>query len=187
MAPRHGFVSSRAFLTLYALSNLNTAAGLSLNHDASLLAAVKARQGVAGRAASFTGFSMFTNGSLSSLGLASACEAALYETVDCADEAAALMTSGYVGSFENATETALVCDAGCEESVAQLHDAVAGSCVGSSADLIDGLPFIDLVNLFWSNWNQSCFVDPTTETNCNGQSAWVPCPQTKSPSYLIQG
>lgn len=118
---------------------------------------------------------MFTEGSLSSLNLTSACEAVLYQTVDCADEAASLMTSGYVGSFENATETTLVCDAGCEASVAQLHDAVATSCVGSSANLIDGMPFVDLVDFFWSNWNQSCFVDPATGTNCNGQLAWIPC------------
>lgn len=127
---------------------------------------------MAGRATSsgtsFTGFSMFSNGSLSSLNLTSACEAALYQTVDCADETALLMTSGYVGSIENATETASVCDAGYEASVAQLHDAVATSCVGSSANLMDGMPFVDLVDLFWSNWNQSCFVNPATGTNCNG-------------------
>lgn len=115
-----------------------------------------------------TGFSMFSDGSLSSPHLALACETALYQTVDCADEAASLMTSGYVGSFENATETTLVCDAGCEASVAQLHDAVAASCVGSSANLLNGMPFVDLADLFWSNWNQTCFVDPDTGTNCNG-------------------
>lgn len=127
---------------------------------------------------------MFSNGSLSSLNLTSACEAALYQTVDCAGEASSLMTSGYVGSLENATETSLVCDAGCEVSVAQLHDAVAASCVGSSANLIDGMPFVDLVDLFWSNWNQSCFVDPATGTNCNGQSARIHVFLMWSPSYF---
>ncbi|PMD34386.1 carbohydrate-binding module family 50 [Hyaloscypha variabilis F] len=114
----------------------------------------------------FAGFSMFPNGTLSSMDLTSACESALYQTVYCDDATSSLMTSSYIGSFDNSTLTALVCDTGCESSIAQLHDSVLASC-GEATDLVPGLPFLGLVDMLWSNWNQSCFVDPTTGDNCN--------------------
>lgn len=116
---------------------------------------------------SFMGFSMFPNGTLSGLKLTSACETALYQTIHCADETSTLMTGMYVGSFENQTTTALVCDSSCEASIATLHENVALSCEESS-ELIPGLPFLGLVDLLWNNWNQSCFIDPVTGDNCNG-------------------
>jgi len=116
----------------------------------------------------FAGFSMFPNGTLSSMDLTSACESALYQTVYCDDATSSLMTSSYIGSFDNSTLTALVCDTGCEISIAQLHDSVLASC-GEATDLVPGLPFLGLVDMLWSNWNQSCFVDPTTGDNCNGE------------------
>lgn len=117
----------------------------------------------------FAGISMFSNGSLSSFGLTSACEQALYQNILCDDAVSSLSTDTYVGSFDNSTLTALVCDAGCEASIAQLHDAVAAGC-GTTAGLVPGLPFLGLVDQLWSNWNQSCFTDPTTGENCNGES-----------------
>ncbi|KAL4904654.1 hypothetical protein BDW74DRAFT_185554 [Aspergillus multicolor] len=80
------------------------------------------------------------------------------------------MTDGYIGSFDNATTTALVCAAGCETSIAQLHDSVLTSC-GASAELIPGISFLNLVGALWSGWNQSCFVDPSTGANCNDELA----------------
>ncbi|KAG6365631.1 hypothetical protein INS49_007242 [Diaporthe citri] len=126
------------------------------------------RMGAIRSSGSFVGFSMFPNGTLSSLGLDldSACESALYQTVDCDDATSTLMTDGYIGSFDNATLTASVCAAGCGSSLAQLHADVATSC-GEAAKLIDGLPFLSLVDMLWSNWNQSCFYDPATGENCN--------------------
>lgn len=117
---------------------------------------------------SFTGFPMFPNGSLASLGLDSACETVLYETIYCDDETAELMTSSYLGSLDNATLTSSVCDSGCGTSLAQLHDDVATNC-GAGAEFVDGLAYLDLVDMLWSNWNQSCFVDPDSGDNCNGK------------------
>lgn len=125
------------------------------------------------RSSNFVGFSMFTNGTLSGLGLESACESALYQTVDCDAATSTLMTNGYVGSFDNATLAASVCDSGCGSSLAQLRDNVASSC-GEAAELIDGLPFLGLVDMLRSNWNQSCFYDPDTGDNCNGESLTTP-------------
>ncbi|KAL4973054.1 hypothetical protein BDW66DRAFT_162375 [Aspergillus desertorum] len=93
--------------------------------------------------------SMFPNGTLSGLGLSAACEDAL---------------------TGDAATTALVCAASCEASIAQLHDSVSASC-GSSAELIPGMSYLDLVNQLWSSWNQSCFTDPTTGVNCNDEIA----------------
>ncbi|EDN91369.1 hypothetical protein SS1G_00772 [Sclerotinia sclerotiorum 1980 UF-70] len=117
-------------------------------------------------AAAFTGFSIFSSGSLSSLNLTSTCEAALYQTVYCDDDTSSLLTDGYVDSFDNSTEEALFCDAGCESSIAKLHDSVLAAC-GDTEGLLEGLPFLGIVDEFWSNWNQSCFTDPTTGENCN--------------------
>ncbi|RDW90003.1 LysM peptidoglycan-binding domain-containing protein [Aspergillus mulundensis] len=116
------------------------------------------------------GVSMFPNGTLSSLGLSSACEDALYQTVDCDSAVSDLITDGYISSSGEAATTALVCAASCEASIAQLHDSVSASC-GTSAELIPGMSYLDLVNQLWSNWNQSCFTDPTTGANCNDQIA----------------
>ncbi|KAJ6096606.1 hypothetical protein N7486_007352 [Penicillium sp. IBT 16267x] len=113
-----------------------------------------------------SGVSMFQNGTLSGLGLSSTCENALYQTIDCDDNISSLGTDQYIGSFDNATITALVCATGCEASIAQLHDSVMTSC-GDSAELIPGIPFLTLVDQLWSTWNQTCFVDPTTGENCN--------------------
>lgn len=119
-----------------------------------------------------SGVSMFDDGSLSYLGLASDCEAALYQKVSCDDAISSLMTNGYVGGFDNSTVAALVCDTGCEASIAKLHHSVLTSC-GESAELVPGLSFLGLVDQVWSNWNQSCFVDPSTGENCNGERCFL--------------
>jgi hypothetical protein len=116
----------------------------------------------------FSGLSMFDNVLLSGLNLTSTCESALSQTVYCDDNISSLMTSGYVGSFDNSTLTALVCDTGCGTSIAQLNDAVLAGC-GETTGVVPGLPFLGLVDLVWSNWNQSCFSDQTTGQNCNGK------------------
>ncbi|OJJ99923.1 carbohydrate-binding module family 50 protein [Aspergillus aculeatus ATCC 16872] len=120
--------------------------------------------------ASSTSVSMFPNGTLSGLGLSSTCENALYQTLDCNDAVSLIDTDDYSDSLDNATLTALICASSCEASIAQLHDSVSANC-GSSAELIPGMSFLALVDQFWSSWNQSCFVDPTTGENCNDEIA----------------
>lgn len=120
----------------------------------------------------FSGVMMFPNGTLSGLDLSSTCEDALYQTVDCDDNISSLFTDGYIGSFDNVTMTSLVCAASCEASIAMMYDSVSTSC-GDSAELIPGMSYLALVNQLWSNWNQSCFVDPTTGENCNGEDTLI--------------
>lgn len=117
----------------------------------------------------FAGVAMFSNGTLSGLGLSSVCENALYQKVDCDDNISSLVTNDYIGSFNNATMTDLVCTVGCEASIAQFHDSVSTSC-GDSASIIPGISYLDFIDQVWSNWNQSCFVDPSTGENCNGEA-----------------
>ncbi|RLL95511.1 hypothetical protein CFD26_104582 [Aspergillus turcosus] len=119
------------------------------------------------------GVTMFTNGSLSSMGLTSACELSLYNSIDCDPGVSALATGSYGGSLNNATLTSLVCQSACGTSIAQLHDSVAASC-GTTAALVPGMSFLALVDQVWSNWNQTCFTDPTTGDNCNDVIAAFP-------------
>ncbi|RAH47432.1 LysM peptidoglycan-binding domain-containing protein [Aspergillus brunneoviolaceus CBS 621.78] len=114
--------------------------------------------------------SMFQNGSLASLGLTTTCEEALYQSVACDPAISSLTSDDYLGSFDNATLTALVCASSCEKSIKQLQSSVLTGC-GDEAGLIPGLPFVGLVDMLWANWNQSCFMDPTTGENCNDQIA----------------
>ncbi|KAJ5874990.1 uncharacterized protein N7529_003420 [Penicillium soppii] len=98
---------------------------------------------------------MFANGSLSSFGLTTACELSLYNSVDCDPGVSSLATSSYGGSLDNDTLTSLT------------------SC-GSTAELVPGMTFLALVDQVWSNWNSSCFTDPTTGDNCNDVIAAFP-------------
>lgn len=116
----------------------------------------------------FAGVSIFPNGSLSNLNLTTNCENLLYQKINCDDSVSKLWTRGYVGSFDNSTQTTLLCDTGCEASISELRNAVSTSC-GNTVGLLPGLPFIGLVDMLWSNWNQSCFTDPTTKENCNSE------------------
>jgi hypothetical protein len=118
---------------------------------------------------------MFANGSLSSFGLTTACELSLYDSVDCDPGVSSLATSSYGGSLDNDTLTSLVCQSACGTSIAQLRDSVETSC-GSTAELVPGMTFLALVDQVWSNWNSSCFTDPTTGDNCNGISTLFPVP-----------
>lgn len=104
-------------------------------------------------------------GALSDLGLTSACQTALSQPVACDIAIAELVGSSYVGSFNDATTTAAVCRAGCEDSIRQLHVSVSASC----GHIVSAALFVDLIDMLWSNWNQSCFSDPTTGENCNGE------------------
>ncbi|KAB8255517.1 hypothetical protein BDV32DRAFT_161883 [Aspergillus pseudonomiae] len=76
------------------------------------------------------------------------------------------MTDGYISSFDNSTLTTLVCDVGCEAAIAKLRDTVSTNC-GEITELVPGLPIIGLVDLLWSNRNQSCFTNPNTRENYN--------------------
>ncbi|OQE08182.1 hypothetical protein PENVUL_c010G01802 [Penicillium vulpinum] len=119
------------------------------------------------------GVAMFINGSLSSLGLTPACELSLYNSIECDPGVSSLATSSYGGSVDNATLTSLVCQSTCGTSIAQLHDSVAASC-STTAELVPGMPFLALVDQVWSNWNATCFTDPTASGNCNDIIAAFP-------------
>ncbi|KAK3943075.1 hypothetical protein QBC46DRAFT_47298 [Diplogelasinospora grovesii] len=110
---------------------LNSTATLGSNNQngylASVLAWLEGSTDVVGDR--FAGWSIFTNGSLAGKGLTSACEAALYQTIKCDDSARNLLSaSGYMGSTGNKTLTSLLCDPGCDASIAYLHNSVAAAC-----------------------------------------------------------
>lgn len=110
---------------------------------------------------------VFPEGSLSGMGLSSACEATLYQGVSCAEEALPLMGDVPIGSFGDSKVTELVCRPVCERTIRHMRDKVALAC--DEEEMIPGLPYVRLFDRFGSNWNQSCFNDPDSGKNCNGE------------------
>ncbi|EPE03057.1 hypothetical protein F503_08671 [Ophiostoma piceae UAMH 11346] len=74
----------------------------------------------------FSGWPIFTKGSLAGLCLSSACEATLYQTVKCEDRACQLLAAdAYLGSTGNKTLTNLMCEASCNTSTTE---SLAAAC-----------------------------------------------------------
>ncbi|KAJ9154856.1 LysM domain-containingprotein [Pleurostoma richardsiae] len=155
---------------------LNSTATFGANNQtgylASVLAWLEGSSTVVGNR--FAGWPIFANGSLAGSGLSVACEAALYQTVKCDDSARNLLSAdAYIGSTGNETLTTLLCDPGCDSSIAYLRGSVSAACA-ATPDLTTGVSFVSLVDRLWSNWNQSCFTDPSTGQNCNDDIAGYP-------------
>ncbi|EWY79620.1 hypothetical protein FOYG_17253 [Fusarium oxysporum NRRL 32931] len=117
------------------------------------------------------GLAMFPQGSLAGSGLPSTCEATLYQTVSCPDEASDLMTDGHIDSDAPAV-TKLVCSKACGGSIANMRSKVASAC--GFQEMIPGMSYVNLVDKFWSSWNRSCFSDPKTGKYCNDVIAAFP-------------
>ncbi|KAL5603673.1 hypothetical protein FOVSG1_006423 [Fusarium oxysporum f. sp. vasinfectum] len=117
------------------------------------------------------GLAMFPQGSLAGSGLPSTCEATLYQTVSCPDEASDLMTDGHIDSDDPAV-TKLVCSKACGGSIAHMRLKVASAC--GFQEMIPGMSYVNLVDKFWSSWNRSCFSDPKTGKYCNDVIAAFP-------------
>ncbi|KAK8859536.1 carbohydrate-binding module family 50 [Apiospora arundinis] len=122
-------------------------------------------------AASVTGWALFAKGSLDTLGLESKCEEALYQLLQCADSAMVLVHQSDTNG--NPSTTASMCTASCSISLVDLHKAVVSSCA-QTPDLTPGVPFLGMVDKLWDNWNQTCFADPKTGSNCNEVIAAFP-------------
>lgn len=121
---------------------------------------------VAIRFADAAGLAMFPQGYLANSGLPSTCEATLYQTVSCPDEASDLMTDGYIDS-DDPTVMKMVCSKACGGSIGHMRSKVASAC--GLEEMIPGMSYVNLVDKFWSSWNQSCFSDPKTGKYCNGK------------------
>ncbi|KAM0545773.1 hypothetical protein ACHAPJ_011197 [Fusarium lateritium] len=126
---------------------------------------------ITSRLADAAGLSMFPDGSLADSGLPSTCEATLYQSVNCPVEASDLVTDGYIDSDDPAV-TEAVCRTACGNSIGHMRTKVASAC--GSEEMIPGMPYVNLVDKFWSSWNLSCFSDPTTGDNCNNIIAAFP-------------
>ncbi|KAJ4245208.1 hypothetical protein NW762_014078 [Fusarium torreyae] len=139
----------------------------SLDHSYGVLVGLT----IAFRLVDAAGIAMFPEGSLAGSGLPSACEATLYQSVNCPAEASDLATDGYIDS-DDPTVTQAVCRAVCGNSIGHMRSKVASAC--GSEEMIPGMPYVNLVDKFWSSWNLSCFSDPKTGDNCNNIIAAFP-------------
>ncbi|KAF5570185.1 hypothetical protein FPHYL_1461 [Fusarium phyllophilum] len=126
---------------------------------------------IAARLADAAGIAMFPQGYLADRGISSACEATLYQSVNCPQEASYLMSDGYIDSDDQSV-VELVCRQVCGSSIGHMRTKVASAC--GSAELTPGMPYVSLVDKFWSSWNQSCFTDPKTGNNCQAVIAAFP-------------
>ncbi|KAI7762473.1 hypothetical protein LZL87_008819 [Fusarium oxysporum] len=113
---------------------------------------------IATRFADAAGIVMFPQGYLADRGLPSTCEATLYQSVNCPEEAGDLMSYGYLDSDDPAV-TKLVCRQVCGSSIGHMRTKVASAC--GSEELIPGMPY-------------SCFTDPKTGDNCKDVIAAFP-------------
>lgn len=128
---------------------------------------------IAAKVADAAGLAMFPQGYLADRGLSSTCEATLYQSVNCPEEASDLMTDGYIDSGDPAVPK-LVCGKVCGGSIGHMRTKVASAC--GAEELVPGMSYVSLVDQFWSSWNQSCFSDPKTGENCNGTChPWGDC------------
>ncbi|KAF5602849.1 uncharacterized protein FSUBG_7489 [Fusarium subglutinans] len=123
------------------------------------------------RLADAAGLSMFPEGSLSSAGLPSVCEATLYQSINCADETAGLAVDGYLDSDDPAI-TKLVCRPTCGGAIGHMRTKVASAC--GTEEMVPGMSFVHMVDKLWSSWNQTCFTDPKTGKLCHDVIAAFP-------------
>ncbi|KAK7941548.1 LysM domain-containingprotein [Apiospora aurea] len=117
------------------------------------------------------GWTLFEEGTLSAVGLKKECEASLYQQIQCDASTKSLTTQKFDGGDKAVVDHA--CTDGCSRALQALHIAVDTSC-GAKAELVPGMPILDLVDRLWYNWNQSCFVDPDSGKNCNNMIAELP-------------
>ncbi|KAI1014460.1 hypothetical protein LB504_012235 [Fusarium proliferatum] len=118
-----------------------------------------------------SGLAMFPQGSLSSAGLPSVCEATLYQSINCADETADLAANGYLDNDDPAV-TKLVCRATCGGAIGHMRTKVASAC--GTGEMVPGMSFVNMVDKLWSSWNQTCFASPKTGEFCHDVIAAFP-------------
>lgn len=134
----------------------------------SVLAWLEGSTKISGRR--FPGWSIFPTGSLAGLGLSSACENALYQTVKCERSTRALLMDTYQGNVRNLTLLTEWCDKGCADSIKFLRNSIATTCA-ATPHLAPGYPFLGFVDMLWAHWNEMCFTDPASGRFCDGKSS----------------
>jgi hypothetical protein len=121
---------------------------------------------LASRFADAAGFAMFPQGSMANRGLSSSCEATLYQTVKCPDEASNLAAPGNT-IVDDAALLESVCRKTCGGSIGHQSSKVALAC--GTEEFFPGMTYVSLIDDLWSSWNKTCFTDPKTGKNCNGK------------------
>jgi hypothetical protein len=121
---------------------------------------------LASRFADAAGFAMFPQGSMTNRGLSSSCEATLYQTVRCPEEAANLVAPGNTIA-DDAALLESVCHKTCGGSIGHQSSKVALAC--GTEEFFSGITYVSLIDQLWSSWNKTCVTDPKTGKNCNGK------------------
>lgn len=114
-----------------------------------------------------TGFQLAAQGTLSGFGLTSACEAVLYQTINCDVYVRNLGEKVYHGTPGDKAFTDTVCSATCSTALSTARRRIAGSCA-STPELFQGYPLLSLIDSVTSGWNETCLKD-TDGAYCNGE------------------
>ncbi|KAA8650192.1 uncharacterized protein ATNIH1004_002873 [Aspergillus tanneri] len=90
------------------------------------------------------------------------CQTSLTQRIDCHDDTY-LLRDSWRGGLDNNTLTDLICDTGCETSIASWFHGVTNNC--AEAEEKEQAPSLRGGRL-WAAWNETCQKDPTTDTYC---------------------
>jgi hypothetical protein len=112
-------------------------------------------------------FQLAATGTLAGLGLTSACEAVLYQSINCVPYVKSLGLKVYHRSPGDKAFTDTVCPATCSAALATARRRITGSCA-TTPNLFPGYPVIALIDSVTSGWNETCLKD-TDGGYCNGK------------------
>ncbi|KAI0383271.1 hypothetical protein F5Y04DRAFT_278977 [Hypomontagnella monticulosa] len=112
------------------------------------------------------GFQLAQTGQFSGLGLASACEQTLYQTINCDAYVADLGQKVYHGSLGNDSLTDSVCADTCQTALATARTNISDTCA-STPNLFEGYPVSALIDSIQTGWNETCLRDIKTSKYCN--------------------
>lgn len=150
-------VSPYQGVTTYAKDNIN-------GFLSSILAWLPGPKAISG-GRKFEGFEVYSLNALRNVRVPDTCKTALSSKVLCDDLVASFQAPSNHGTLANATLTDSVCDAGCQQSLANWFLNVDESCSGFN--ISSQLPTV-LGGRMWAGVNETCLKDSETGEYCNG-------------------
>ena len=112
-------------------------------------------------------FSLFPNGTQSSVTISPGCSLALDANIECDTYIQNLFWSDYYGSLNSSTLQDSICNATCGSSLASYHATVSLAC-SSDPQPWDGTPAVWAGDAMWATFNKTCLTDPSTGLYCVG-------------------
>lgn len=103
-----------------------------------------------------------------SMGLDAACEAVLYQEIDCDVAVGELGAKRYHGTVGDNTTTDSICSTTCSTALNTVRKRIIGSC-RRTPELVTGYPAVALLDSIQTGWNETWQKDKETEEYCNSK------------------